>query len=74
MIHSARLTANLILLCRKQSAAARLEIKIDWNTHAARNPLRLEQIHDHFESWKMIPRVWRLPDRSRLTPCRMLTR
>ena len=28
----------------------------------------------HFASWKMIPTVWRMPDRMRLTPCRRLTR
>ena len=25
-------------------------------------------------SWKMIPTVWRCPERTRLTPCRRLTR
>jgi hypothetical protein len=34
--------------------------------HAAGRP--------HLASWKMMPSVWRWPERTRLTPCRMLTR
>ena len=33
----------------------------------ARNPA-------YFASWKIIPMVWRIPERTRLTPCRRLTR
>jgi hypothetical protein len=28
----------------------------------------------HLASWRMTPSVWRWPERTRLTPCRMLTR
>jgi hypothetical protein len=31
-------------------------------------------IQHYFASWKMMPTVWRIPDRTRLTPCRRLTR
>ncbi|RWO55246.1 MAG: hypothetical protein EOS14_30400 [Mesorhizobium sp.] len=30
--------------------------------------------HLYFASWKIMPTVWRRPERSRLTPCLRLTR
>ena len=42
--------------------------------HASYARARSAAIPIHLASWKMMPSVWRWPERSRLTPWRMLTR
>jgi hypothetical protein len=64
----------------KHSAdAGRVELRGCRPVRTRRADARAERIpgspgYVHRESWKMMPSVWRWPERSRLTPWRRLTR
>lgn len=45
---------------------------VRWRAAGAR--ARQRERRRHGASWKMIPSVWRCPERTRLTPCRRFTR
>src|SRR5690606_8321813 len=47
---------------------------LDNRAGCARRPSARALRLDQAASWKMMPRVWRMPERTRLTPCRRFTR